>query len=89
MTTLAAAWADAWSCQAPTVSTVHVAEKKISIFLDAVLSCDTVGTRAKPAGLGPRGFAAELCTQRVPVRELITNCVNQTCHGISQSVLTS
>lgn len=57
MTTLTAAWADAGSCQAPTAS-IHVAEKKISIFPDSDLSPDTVGTGAEPAGLGARGFAA-------------------------------
>lgn len=43
-------------------------------------------------GLSQRGWVLEdsqqeLCTQRAPVRELITSGVNQTCHGVSQSVL--
>lgn len=59
ITTLAAVWADAWSCQAPTAA-LHVAEK-ISVFQDTDLSCDTMGTFAETVGLGPRVFTCRTC----------------------------
>lgn len=87
MTTLTAAWADAGSCQAPTAS-IHVAEKKSLFF-----PMQTFLLVQWAPGLSQWGWVLEdsrreLCTQRVPVQGLITNGVNQTCSGVSQSVLT-
>lgn len=86
--TLTAAWADAWSCQGSHCS--YSCGRKESL----IFRMRTFLMRQWAPGLSQRGWVREdsrqePCTQRLPVRELITNGVNQTRPGVSQSVLPS